>query len=231
MIACALAHGAQTVVGRNRPLHDPQHRSVKVGVYHAPGSGALSVALVEQARHGLSREYPGQVVGNGKARPYRGLLGVPGEVRQPSERGGVVVETGVQGLGSLLAVQTDAGCDQSRVEPGRVDIPALQCAGSEVLTHHVGYRSQTPKQILALRVSKVDGHRLAPPAFYRPVEGVGVVVVISGEGPVQAGSVAEIGVLDLQHLRALFAQDPGAERGRDPSAHIKHSEPGQRLPH
>ena len=38
-------------------------------------------------------------------------------------------------------------------------------------------------------------------------------------------------VLDLQHFGALFAQDSGAERGRDPGAHIKHSDPGQRLPH
>ena len=92
----------------------------------------------------------------------------------------------MQGLGSLLAVHAlNAGCDQSRV--GRRDGSIFQRSnvpGSEVLTHHVAdTEARRTEQISWPSGSaKVDGHRLAPPAFYRPVEGVEVVVVFSGEG-------------------------------------------------
>ena len=238
-VAGAVSHQAEVVVGGVGPLQDAQGRAVQVGVYHPALAGAADISLIQKGGGGLGGEHPGEVVGDGDAGAHRGAVGLAGEVEQAAVGHAVAVEAGAQRLGAVLAEDADAHGDQAAGQNAGVDVPALQGAGAEVLAQHVGVGGQLPEQLLAPGLAQIEGDRLAAPALDGPKQRVGVVAPVPrgrlvagvGEGADGAHGIAGAGLFDLDDLGALLAEDAGAERGGDPSAHVEHPQPGQRLTH
>src|SRR5262245_7040012 len=122
------------------------------------------------------------------------------------------------------------GPSEPRVEVGRPQPPRFERAGPEVLAEDVGVGGEPADEVLATRRAQVDRHALAAAPLHRPVERVAPALGVRERADV-AHEVPAAGLFDLHDFGALLAQQPGAERRRDPGAEVEHAEPGERPGH
>ena len=130
------------------------------------------------------------------------------------------VQAGAAGVRPVLAERRDPDPHESRVEIRRRDVPPLEGARSEILDDDVGGRGEGPEHGLTVRDAEIDGHAPATATLDRPEQRVALV----GERSDVAHEVAAARLLDLDHVGALFAEQPGAERCRDACAQVEDPE-------
>ena len=143
------------------------------------------------------------------------------------------VESGARRVGAVLSEHRDAHRHETRIEIVGADVPLLERARPEVLHEHIGGCREAPHQVLALGGAQIEGHALAAAALDRPEQrvltaratSVGVGVDERADG---AHEVAALGLLDLDDLGALLAEQPGAERCGDARAEVEHTQTCER---
>ena len=84
--------------------------------------------------------------------------------------------------------------------------------------------------VLTVGCPQVERHALAAASFDRPEQRVRAVVGVD-ERTDLAHEVAAARLLDLDDLRALLAEEPGAERRGDPCAEVEDAHTGERSSH
>ena len=99
--------------------------------------------------------------------------------------------------------------------------------GPEVLDDDVGGRGEPAEEVLAVGRAQVERDALAAAALDRPEQRVRPSS-LSTNGPISRMKSPRAGLLDLDDLGALLAEQPGAERRRDARAEIEHPQPGER---
>ena len=186
----------------------------------APWPGPPGVPLVEGGRGGVGGEDPGQVVRDGHPDPHGRAVRVAGQVHETAEADADPVEAGPRRVGAVLAEAADAHGDQPVGQGVGGDVPLLERPRAEVLDQDVGGLGQAAEQGLAVGLAQVEGHALAAPALDGPEQRVAVV-----ERADLAHEVARPGLLDLDDLGPLLAQQAGAERGRDPGPEVEDPQP------
>ncbi len=185
------------------------------------------VAAVERGHGGEGGEGPGEIVGDGDAGPDRRAVGLPGQVQQSAERDAEAVQARARRVGPALAEHADAHVDEFRREVVGTESPAFHRAGAEVLAQDVRLRHQPLEQVLAFRSAQVARHAAPAPALDRPREGVVGLLVTVHEGPHGAHEVAFTRQLHLDHLGSELAEQPRAERCRDPRPGVHHPDARQ----
>src|ERR1019366_2751449 len=93
----------------------------------------------------------------------------------------------------------------------------------EVLHDDIRGRGKSSEQVLTGGLAQVQGDALASPTFDGPEQGVARRGRVLGgcEGADLAHEVTPAGLFDLDDLGALLAEQPGAERRRDPGAEVE----------
>ena len=162
------------------------------------------------------------------ARPNGGRVGGPSAgphlVGEPGHRLGEGAERSPLGVRSELPEAADAQHDEVGVDLEQLvgsDVPAFHDAGPEVLDEHVGVFDEAAQDLLALGLGEVecDGPLVAGDHL-RP-QAVAVLVVAVG-----AGRVA-VGVLDLDDVGAVVAEQHGGDRGGVDGAKVEDPDAGQ----
>ena len=153
-------------------------------------------------------------------------VGVAGEVEQAAVADAEPVEARALRVRAVLAEGRDADHHQSRVELGGAEAPAFQRAGSEVLADDVAAAGQPLQEVAAGGLAQVEGHAAAAPSLDRPEQRVAV-----DERADLPHEVAGAGLLDLDDVGALLAEEPGAERRRDAGAQVEHPQTLERPAH
>ena len=176
---------------------------------------------------GLSGEDAGQVVRDGHPDADGWAVGVAREVEQPTVADPDPVESGPLRVRAVLAEGGDPDPHEAWIQVGRCDVPALERPGPEVLDDDIDRRREGSQQLLTVGQPQVDGHASPAASLDRPEERVALV----GERPDLAHEVAAAGLLDLDDLRPLLAQEPGAERRRDAGAEVEDAESLERSGH
>ena len=154
------------------------------------------------------------------ARNDWGLVGVSGEIGEAAEAMREMREAGPAAIGAGLPVAGYAQHDQARIGCGELlpaEAPFLHRAGAEVLDENVRLRDQLDEEFDALGATQIDRDRLLVARFRQPRE---CRVVALGRGAEAAHRIAADGVLDLEHLGAVFAHDRGCVRSREKGADV-----------
>ena len=169
---------------------------------------------------GLRGEDAGEVVGDRDADAHRRAVGVAGEVQQPAVADADAVEAGPGRFGPSWPNIEMRTVTRRGSHVGRADVPLLERAGPEVLDDDVGGRGEPPEQLLALGRAQVERDALAAAPFDRPEQRVRTVVAVDERADL-AHEVAAARLLDLDDLRALLAEQAGAERRGDARAEVE----------
>ena len=149
-------------------------------------------------------------------------------MQQPSEGDAEPIEPGSGRVGTRLSEHADAHIDEVVGQVLGSESPALHGPGPEVLAQHVRRGHQPLEELLALGLAQVAGDAAAPPPLDGPGQRVVRLPLDGDEGPHGAHEVAAAGQLDLDHVRTELAQQAGAERRRNPGAHVDDADAVQR---
>ncbi len=184
--------------------------------------------IAQRQQHAQAAVEAGHVVAQGgRAGRHRHALGHPGKVGEPPHGVGDPREAGAVLVRAGLTVAGHPQHDEPRVDFVQhlpADPPLLQRPGAEVLAQDVRTSDQLLEQLGALGAVQVDGDRLLVPRLAHPGEGVPA----TGGGAEVAEGVAPQRVLNLDHLGAKLAQDPGRVRPGDHGRNINHADAVQR---
>ena len=182
------------------------------------------VAGVQREHDGERSTDPGHPVGQPEGRQRGRPVLLAGLVGEAAHGLGQRAERAALGVGAELA---EAGHAQHH-QPGvdleqlpRPDTPALHHPWPEVLDDHIRGLGQAPQDLLSAGLAEVQRHRPLVAGDDLPPQAVPVLVVAVGAGGVAAG------VLDLDHVGAVVAQQHGGDRGGVHRAQVQHPDAGQ----
>ena len=178
------------------------------------------VASVERGHGGEGREDAGQVVRDRHPGPHGWAIGLAGQVEQPAEGDAQAVEAGPRRVRARLPEDADAHVDEVVGQVVGPEAPAFHRAGPEVLAEHVRLGHQPLEELLALGLAQVAGDAAPTASLHRPRQRVARPVVDRDEGAHRAHEVALTRQLDLDDVGPELAEQPGAERRRDPRADV-----------
>ena len=215
-------------IGRGQRPHDLEHRGQKIDVDHLPHAGAFGMA---QRRH--HRKRPGQcrhLVGQGNRRQQRRATRLAHQVGQAAQRLGNRGETGMQGIGAVLAETADLQDDQRRIARQQIvrrEPERGKLARSHVLDQHIRAVQQGAELRLAGVGLQVHHHRPLVAVDQFPEIAVGLILADPAHPP---GRIPRRG-LDLDHVGAVVGQIAGNPRCRDHGRQFDHPNPCQRRGH
>ncbi|MNT19536.1 hypothetical protein D3C72_1547980 [compost metagenome] len=210
---------------RHQALHHGKDRLVQGHVHILP----LAV-VVAQVMHGQQRADDAvqrcQRVADADAGTHRRPVGVAADITQPAHRFRNRGKAGTVLVGAGLAIAGDAHHDQGRIHLAQVfpaQTPFLECAGTEVLDHDIGFSHQLAHDFLPLRAAQVQRQRLLVAALAVPPQR-GALIQLAPF----AQWIALTRRFDLQHLGAKLREQAAGIRAGDQRSQLHHAHALQR---
>ncbi len=165
-----------------------------------------------------------QVVGNGRRpRRHRRPIGIARDVADAAHRARDAAEARPLPARARLPERGDAHHHEPWVHAGQLviaEMPLLHGAGTEVLREDVGLGGQARDQRLAFGRAQVARDRFLVPGLDQPHVRHAVGGLVSEPAEV----VADPRLLDLDHLRAVLAEERAAEGRGDERRQVQRHE-------
>src|SRR3954453_546890 len=182
-------------------------------------AAAAAMSLVERRHRADDREHGGQRITKTDARPRRRQLRISRREADTADSFTDAAEPGLRGTRPCLSEAGDVHHDQPRVpRTGRSKphSPFIEPTGPKVLENDIAAVDQLSHHFSTGRVAHIDGDRLLVAGDRRPPQ----ALAVAGDAPL-AHRITGAGRLDLDHLRAVVAEQLPGKRTGDEAAHLQ----------